>query len=149
MQLILFIGIQATGKSSFYRAHFSETHLRLNLDMLKTRHRMDILFHACLESKTPVLIDNTNLTPGERQSHIMAARAAHYQIVGYYFASNVSLALQRNSSRENKTRLPDAAILGSKKKLVPPSLNEGFDKLYFVQMHGDFSFTTNPWNHEI
>ena len=149
MQLILFIGIQATGKSSFYRARFSETHLRLNLDMLKTRHRMEILFGACLKSKTPVVIDNTNLTSGERQPYVTAARAAHYQVTGYYFASNVNLALQRNSFRDGKTRLPDAAILGSKKKLLPPSLDEGFDELYFVQLQEDFTFITSPWNHEI
>ncbi len=36
VQAILFSGIQATGKSSFYRERFFHTHVRINLDMLRT-----------------------------------------------------------------------------------------------------------------
>ena len=43
MEIILFIGIQATGKSSFFRERFFRTHVRVNLDMLKTRHREKLL----------------------------------------------------------------------------------------------------------
>ena len=39
MEAIIFIGIQATGKSAFYQQRFADTHIRLNLDMLKTRRR--------------------------------------------------------------------------------------------------------------
>ena len=42
MQLILFTGVQASGKSTFYQQYFYHTHLRINLDMLKTRHREKI-----------------------------------------------------------------------------------------------------------
>lgn len=34
---IIFVGIQPSGKSTFYHDRFSNTHLRINLDMLKTR----------------------------------------------------------------------------------------------------------------
>lgn len=44
MQLIIFIGVQASGKSTFYQQQFYSTHLRLNLDMLKIRHRENQLF---------------------------------------------------------------------------------------------------------
>ena len=60
MQLIIFCGVQASGKSTFYQQYFSNTHLRLNLDMLKTRHRENLLFEAALASKTKIVIDNTN-----------------------------------------------------------------------------------------
>ena len=46
MQLIIFIGIQASGKSTFYQQYFYHTHLRINLDMLKTRHREKLIFEA-------------------------------------------------------------------------------------------------------
>lgn len=52
MELIIFIGLQGTGKSTFYKHHFVDSHLRLNGDMLKTQHRETTLFHACLNSKT-------------------------------------------------------------------------------------------------
>jgi len=40
MEAIIFIGIQATGKSTFYKDNFFKTHIRINLDMLKTRKRV-------------------------------------------------------------------------------------------------------------
>ena len=56
MNMILFIGIQATGKSEFYKRNFYKTHIRINLDMLKTRHRERILIGACLTAKQPFVI---------------------------------------------------------------------------------------------
>ncbi len=35
MQIMIFVGIQASGKSTFYHQYFANTHLRINLDMLK------------------------------------------------------------------------------------------------------------------
>jgi len=35
MEAIIFIGIQATGKSTFFQQRFFATHVRINLDMLK------------------------------------------------------------------------------------------------------------------
>ena len=60
MELIIFIGCQASGKSTFFKRYFSDTHIRLNLDMLKTRHRERILFQACLAAKQKCVVDNTN-----------------------------------------------------------------------------------------
>ena len=50
MQMVIFIGAQASGKSSFYRQRFSDSHIRINLDMLRTRCRESILIKACFES---------------------------------------------------------------------------------------------------
>jgi len=33
---VIFTGIQASGKSTFYKEQFSRTHIRINLDMLRT-----------------------------------------------------------------------------------------------------------------
>lgn len=62
MELVLFIGIQATGKSSFYRERFFKTHVRVNLDMLKTRHREGLLVKACIDGKIPFFVDNKSHT---------------------------------------------------------------------------------------
>lgn len=48
MEVIILIGIQGSGKSSFYKARFADTHVRINLDMLKTRHREKLFFDACV-----------------------------------------------------------------------------------------------------
>ncbi|MBN1315005.1 MAG: hypothetical protein JXA42_06040 [Anaerolineales bacterium] len=38
MQAVIFIGIQATGKSTFFKERFFNTHVRISLDLLKTRN---------------------------------------------------------------------------------------------------------------
>ncbi len=48
MLLAVFIGLQASGKSAFYQERFQHTHLRLSLDLLRTRHRERLLFEAGL-----------------------------------------------------------------------------------------------------
>lgn len=46
MQLIIFMAIQVSGKSSFYLLNLYQSHLRIHLDMLKTRHPENIVFAA-------------------------------------------------------------------------------------------------------
>ena len=43
MEAVILIGIQGSGKSTFYRERFFDTHVRINLDMLKTRQREKLL----------------------------------------------------------------------------------------------------------
>src|SRR6185437_16958224 len=99
MQLIVFTGLQGCGKSTFYQRKFADTHLRMNLDMLKTRYREQLLFHACLVAKQPVVIDNTNPTPEERASYIAPAREHGFSVVGYYFQSQLEECKRRNLER--------------------------------------------------
>ena len=132
MKAVIFIGLQAAGKSSFYREKFIDTHIRINLDMLKTRHRENILFNACLEAKQPLVIDNTNPTIEERKRYIIPAQEKRFQIIGYYFKSNIEECKQRNKQRNRK--IPLVGILATKKKMQLPSYQEGFDKLYYVNI---------------
>ena len=50
MQAVIFVGIQAAGKSTFYQRRFFRTHVRVNLDMLHTRHRERLLIQTCLDA---------------------------------------------------------------------------------------------------
>lgn len=74
MEAVLLIGIQGAGKTTFYRERFFRTHVRLSLDMLKTRRRLDVLLGACIEAKQPFVLDNTNVTIAERAHAIAPAR---------------------------------------------------------------------------
>jgi len=73
MEAIIFIGIQSTGKSTFFQQRLFASHVRINLDMLKTRNRERILLAACLEAKQPFVSDNTNLTREARAHYISQA----------------------------------------------------------------------------
>lgn len=145
MEAIIFIGIQATGKSSFYKQFFSDTHIRLNLDMLKTRHRESLLLEACLAGKQSFVVDNTNPTILERQKYINAAKEKKFTVIGYYFKSNLEQALERNSARSAKACIPRAAILHTYNKLELPSMDEGFDKLFYVRTDNENLFSVDEW----
>jgi predicted kinase len=113
VEAVVFVGIQASGKSSFYRARFFDTHLRINLDMLKTRHREQLLLHACIEAKQPFVVDNTNPTVEERARYIELASSGGFRVVGYYFNSQPKEALARNNQRTGRARIPEKGILGT------------------------------------
>ena len=145
MQLIIFIGIQGAGKSTFFKQQFSDTHMRINGDMLKTHHREQILFEACLTSKTKIVIDKTNATPQHRQPYISQATAHHFEVIAYYFDCPFDEALARNNARTGKAKIPEVGVKGTFKKLTPPSFEEGFDKIYQVQLI-DNEFIINAVN---
>jgi predicted kinase len=145
MEAVIFIGIQAVGKSSFFQARFFRTHIRLNLDMLRTRHREGLLFHACLEAKQPFVIDNTNPTAAERARYIQPARAAHFCVIGYFFESTLADALRRNAERPAPEQVPEVGIRAAYNKLQPPRLAEGFDRLYRVRIDEAGTFLVVEW----
>ena len=148
MQAVIFCGIQGTGKSTFYVQRFFDTHVRINLDMLRTRHREWLLLSACITAKQPFVVDNTNPTTAERARYILPAKDAGFRIVGYYFASKVADALERNARREGKSRVPVPGVRGTAKRLQIPSPAEGFDELYYVRISGDGQFAVEPWRED-
>lgn len=148
MEAIIFIGIQATGKSSFYKQLFFNTHMRLNLDMLKTRNRERILVDACIRAKQPLVIDNTNPTVADREKYISKLKEENFKVIGYYFKSNLNDAIIRNELREGKEKIPKLGILSTFNKLELPSYKEGFDKLYYVSLENN-KYITEEWTDEI
>lgn len=134
MQLIIFTGVQASGKSTFYQQYFYHTHLRLNLDMLKTRHRENILFEAALTSKTKIVIDNTNMTRADRERYIQRAKDAEFEVISYYFETDLHSTLQRNAQREGKANIPEKGVRATLQRLEIPQQSEGFDELFKVNL---------------
>lgn len=146
---MIFVGIQATGKSSFYRKRFFDTHVRINLDMLKTRHRERLLVRACIEAKQPFVVGNTNPSVEERARYIESARSAGFHVTGYYFSSSVREALARNARRTGKARVPEKGIFGTRKRLQVPNLEEGFNELCYVWIEDAGSFVVEELSDEL
>ena len=134
MQLIIFTGVQASGKSTFYQQYFYHSHLRINLDMLKTRHRENILFEAALASKTKMVIDNTNMTLSDRARYIQRAKEYGFEVISYYFETDLNSTLQRNAQREGKANIPEVGVKATFHKLQIPNMTEGFDELFTVEL---------------
>lgn len=146
----MFVGLPGSGKSSFYKERFFNSHVRISLDLLKTRHRETRILDACLETDQRFVIDNTNPTRAERSRFIGAVKAARvrYTISGYYFESKGEECLRRNVRRPESERVPDVAILSAAKKLELPSLDEGFDQLFYVRLT-EAGFVVEEWKDEV
>jgi predicted kinase len=140
VEAIIFTGIQGSGKSTFYYQRFFHTHLRINLDMLRTRRREDILIGACLQAGQRFVVDNTNPTRESREKYITAAQTARFRLVSYYFVPDTDAAIQRNAERIGRQHVPDKAIHATMRKLEVPTFSEGFDEIFAVQIdqHGTF-----------
>jgi predicted kinase len=140
MEAVIFVGVQGSGKSTFYRERFFDTHVRINLDMLRTRHREQLLLAACLAARQPFVIDNTNPTPGDRARYIGVARDAGFRVVAYSFETSLKEAIQRNNQRAGKQKVPVPAVAGTYRKLRRPAMEEGYDAIYLVTIPSEGGF---------
>jgi predicted kinase len=133
MEAIIFIGIPASGKSTFYKQRYADTHVRINLDMLKNRKAEEMIFMACLWAQRDVVIDNTNVNRSERAYYIHACKKYNYKkITGYVFDSDVPTCIDRNILRGRP--VPDKALVIKSQAMEMPDLDEGFDELHFVEI---------------
>jgi predicted kinase len=145
MEAVILVGIQAAGKSTFYRERFFATHVRVSLDLLRTRHRERSLLAWCLSHGQRFVADNTNVTAAERASYIAPARAAGFHVVGYVFESSVPASITRNAGRPQAELVPPQAIGGTKKRMEWPRRDEGFDELHYVRVNPIGGFLIEEW----
>ena len=131
---VTFVGVPASGKTSFYLQRFFDTHVRISLDVLRTRHREELLLAACLRAKQSFVIDNTNPLPQHRARYVGLARATGFHVSGYFFETSLADAIRRNNQRTGTKRIPTAALAAAFRKLQPPTFEEGFDALYTVRI---------------
>jgi len=148
MEAIILIGIQASGKSTFYKEYFFNTHIRISNDLLKTKHREKLLFEYCEKIQMSFVIDNTNVTKEIRKRYINISKNMNIPVIGYYFKTNLERAIQWNNKRSGKEHIPKVGILGTYNQLEVPSIDEGFTKLFYVDIT-DTGFIIKDWNDEI
>jgi len=144
-EVVIFMGIQGSGKSTFFKERFVDTHIRINLDMLRTRRREQRLVEACLGAGQSFVVDNTNPTPFDRSRYIGPAKAAGFQVVGYYFDSDFESCLKRNENRSADQVVPIVAVHATHGRLQSPSRDEGFDKLFRVRVGAKDGFIVRPF----
>lgn len=133
-EAVIFVGVQGSGKTSFYRERFAGIHTRISLDVLKTRPREKAMLLECLAKQQSFVIDNTNPLPSDRARYIDPARQAGFRVVAYFFETELREAIRRNNQRSVKERIPAGAVVITFRKLQPPSFEEGFDAIYTVTL---------------
>jgi predicted kinase len=139
MECVILIGLPAAGKTSFYRERFAGSHDHVSKDLMRharrPQRREEQLVAESLASGRSVVIDNTNPSAVIRAPLISLARSHGAQVIGYYFPTEAGDALRRNRAREGRERVPDVAIFTVRKRLEPPALEEGFDRLFVVRLN--------------
>jgi len=149
MELVLFIGLQGSGKSSFYRARFAATHVHVSKDLWPNARRREarqqrLIAEALAEGRS-VVVDNTQPRVEDRAPLIEIGRRLGARVVGYAFESELEACLARNAARVGRARVPDKALLITRAKLRWPSYAEGFDALFHVRMAPEGDFQVRPW----
>ncbi len=143
-QAIIFMGIQASGKTTFYEQMLADKgYTHISLDVLHTRKKEDLLLVDCLENGRSLVVDNTNPEVSVREKYITKAKEYGYQVIGIFFQSRVKDCMRRNEQRGLK--VPQKAIACTSRNLQLPSLEEGFDELYFVSINNNNQFKISPW----
>jgi predicted kinase len=148
IELVILIGLQASGKSTFYRSRFAATHEQISKDLMPDKHkeqRQQQLIAEALQAGRSIVVDNTNPTREARKSVIELGQSHGATVIGYYFAPQLKQNLERNGTREGKARVPDIAIYATLKRLERPSYAEGFDQLFEVRLAGDQTFEVSAW----
>ena len=144
---IILIGLQASGKTSFYKEQLAGF-VHISLDTLHTRRKESLLLMDCLERGESFVIDNTNPQRTDWEKYIRIAKESGYRICSYYFQSSIGDCLARNRMRAGKAMIPDIAILGTHNKLELPAYDEGFDELYYVRLVSN-GFIVESWREEL
>jgi len=151
MELVIFIGLQASGKSAFYR-RFAGSHLHVSKDNFpkaKNRQKRQMaLIESAFQSGYSVVVDNTNPSKLDRAPLVEMGHMWGTKVVGYYFEPRLEECLARNRLRGGKARVPDVAIYTTLKKLEPPTYSEGFDELYSIRLNEPRGFVIEPYQTE-
>jgi predicted kinase len=144
MEVVVLVGLQGSGKSTFYRTYYASAYVLVSKDRLRNhrrpgRRQMQLIEEALREGRS-VVVDNTNPTEEDRAPIIALARAHGAEVVGVSFESKLEDCLARNRQRVGRDRVPDRALYITRARLRAPSLGEGFDRIYRVRPAPDGEF---------
>ena len=143
-EMIIFTGIPASGKTTFYEQNFAATHTHISLDILHTRNQENKMLEEVFASGKSCVIDNTNVFVADRKKYIEVGKWYGYKIIGYYFRSSIDECRIRNDQRQGKKQVPEVALRYKAAHLERPAMQEGFDELYYVKIVDD-KFEITPY----
>jgi len=154
VDVVLLIGLQASGKSTFARAHLVATHAHVSKDFFPSgarnkARRQAREIESALGAGRSVVVDNTNPTRADRAEIIAIARRAGARVHGYYFESRLEACKARNAKREGRSRVPDVALRATARRLERPVREEGFDALFYVRASSSGRFDVSPWKEDL
>ncbi|MGX1134452.1 putative kinase [Streptomyces glaucescens] len=145
LDLAVLVGLQASGKSTFYRRRLSGRYALVSKDLFprgarnKQQRQMRLVAEALAAGRS-VAVDNTNPSPEEWTPLVEAARVHGATATAYWFPPDLTGSLRRNAAREGRDRVPDIGVLATQRRLREPSPDDGFDAVLEVRFDGRGDF---------
>ncbi|GIH80813.1 ATP-binding protein [Planobispora longispora] len=144
LEVAVLIGLQGSGKSTFYHRVLAATHVHVSKDDFpRARRRQERqlrLIHEALDEGLDVAVDNTNPSAEEWRPLIEAARGHGARVIAYWFPPDVPGSLERNAARQGRARVPEVGVFATLGRLCRPLLADGFDVLFSVGFDGRGGF---------
>lgn len=151
-RIIIMCGIPGSGKSTFCQRHFFEygyiSKDQIRFSLLKDgdnyfSKEKEVVKQFIEKIKMYVqhdynfVIDATHLTKSSRRKILsqlkVSPQLSANEIWCLFMKTDLNLALERNSHRTGRERVPDEVIKNMYESLEVPELNEGFDKILTIE----------------
>jgi predicted kinase len=148
VEVAILIGLQASGKTTFYERHLAATHDHVSKDNFpraRNRQRRQLrLVEDSLSAGRNVAVDNTNPSPADWAPLISLARTHTATVVAYWFPVDVETSIARNAARD--IPVPDVGLFATLSRLRRPTAADDFDSVFEVRTKaGAFTVTeTTP-----
>ncbi len=145
LDMAVFVGLQASGKSTFYEQRLAGRYALVSKDLFprsarNKQQRQIRLVEEALTAGESVAVDNTNPSPQEWEPLVALGHVLGATVTAYWFPPDVPGSLRRNAAREGRDRVPDVGVHATLKRLRKPSLSDGFDAVLEVRFDGHGGF---------
>ncbi|OWZ10891.1 Polynucleotide kinase 3'-phosphatase [Phytophthora megakarya] len=137
-ELVVLVGPPASGKSFFAKTYLG-SYFVVSQDELRTAANCKKKCLEAISQKKSVVIDNTNRDERSRKEWIAIAKEKNILIRCFEMDVEKALSMHLNTFRSltEQKKIPDVAIHGFYKNLVPPTVREGFAEVVKVQFRID------------
>lgn len=153
----MMVGIQGSGKTTYAKIMNKETGIeivstdtiRKEMTDFKESNVFPMVHRRCKElilDNKDLIFDATSITPSVRKRFIDSLKElgidrSMYEIYVYYFIPDVELSKKRIEKRNEEgieRYMPLEVIEKYNKEIIPPTKEEGFEKILFISSD-DFS----------